>query len=220
MQVSVLYFAVFRDRLGIDSESLELAAGARLADAIATLETRHDVVRGLRGRYRVAINQDMVDGDPALTEGDEIVLIPPVAGGAARHIALVETPLSIDRCVSAVAGPQYGGVAIFCGYVRRESHGAVIDHLEYEAYAPMAAKVMGALVHELEGEIPGCRLAIEHRTGHLAVGELAVVVAAAAAHRAEAFTACRAMIDRLKERVPIWKKEVGEDGAVWVGLGP
>jgi molybdopterin synthase catalytic subunit len=221
VRVTVLYFAVFRERLGRDEETLELPAGARLAEAIAALEARHDAVRGLRGKYRVAVNQDMVDGDPALADGDEVVLVPPVAGGTgARHVVLTGEALSLDRCVAAVAGPDAGGVTTFTGYVRRQSHGATIDHLEYEAYGAMAVKVMTALVAEIEAELPGVRLAVEHRTGSLAVGEIAVVIAAAAPHRAEAFTACRAMIDRLKDRVPIWKKEFGDDGAVWVGLGP
>jgi len=220
MRIEVLYFAVFRERLGSDGESLELAAGARVADAIAALEARHEVVRALRGRYRVAVNQDMVDGDPALADGDELVLIPPVAGGADRHIVVLDAPLSLDRCVAAVAGPDAGGIVTFTGHVRRASHGATIDHLEYEAYGAMAVKVMTALVAEIEAEVAGTRIAVEHRTGSLGVGELAVVIAAAAPHRAEAFTACRAMIDRLKDRVPIWKKEFGDDGAVWVGLGP
>jgi MoaE-MoaD fusion protein len=100
------------------------------------------------------------------------------------------------------------------------SRGTTIDHLEYEAYAPMAVKVMTQLCDEIETEIAGARLAVEHRVGHLAIGDIAVVIAAAAPHRAEAFTACRAMIDRLKDRVPIWKKEISIDGAEWVGLGP
>lgn len=222
MRLTVLYFAVFRERIGTDAEALELPAGARLADAIAALEAKHAAIRGLRGKYRVAVNQDMVDGDPALADGDEVVLIPPVAGGAGseRHVALLAEPLSLDRCVAAVAGPDAGGVVTFTGYVRRHSHGATIDHLEYEAYGAMAVKVMTALVTEIEGEIAGARIAVEHRTGSLAVGDIAVVIAAAAPHRAEAFAACRAMIDRLKDRVPIWKKEFGDDGAVWVGLGP
>ena len=222
MRISVLYFAVFRERLGRDTESLELPDGARLADAIAALEAKHDAIRGLRGRYRIAVNQDMVDGDPALTDGDELVLVPPVAGGSEprRHVVLSDATLSLDRCVAAVAGPDAGGVTTFTGYVRRESRGATIDHLEYEAYGAMAVKAMTAIISEIEAELPGVRIAVEHRTGRLAVGEIAVVIAAAAPHRAEAFTACRAMIDRLKERVPIWKKEVGTDGAEWVGLGP
>lgn len=219
MRIEVLYFAVFRERLARDHETLELADGARLGDAIGALETRHDAVRALRGRYRIALNQEMVDGDPALADGDELVLVPPVAGGA-RHVVVTGEPLSLDRCVAAVGGPDAGGIVTFTGQVRAESHGAAIDHLEYEAYGAMAVRVMTQIAVEIEAEVPGTRLAVEHRTGHLAVGEIAVVIAAAAPHRAEAFTACRAMIDRLKERVPIWKKELGQDGAVWVGLGP
>jgi molybdopterin synthase catalytic subunit len=128
--------------------------------------------------------------------------------------------VSLDRCLAAVTGPGLGGVVTFTGVVRDTSHGAQIDHLEYEAYAAMAVRTMTELCDEIEREIAGARLAVEHRVGRLAVGDLAVVIAAAAPHRAEAFAACRAMIDRLKERVPIWKKEISVDGAEWVGLGP
>jgi molybdopterin synthase catalytic subunit len=142
-----------------------------------------------------------------------------VAGGA-RHVALRDDALSLDRCVAAVSGPGKGGIVTFTGAVRRDSRGTTIDHLEYEAYAPMAVRVMTALCDEIEREIAGVELAVEHRVGRLAIGDVAVVIAAAAPHRAEAFAACRAMIDRLKDRVPIWKKEIGENGAEWVGLGP
>jgi molybdopterin synthase catalytic subunit len=113
-----------------------------------------------------------------------------------------------------------GGLVTFTGMVRRHSRGVVVDHLEYEAYGTMAVREMTRLCDEIEAEIPACKLAVEHRVGRLEIGDLAVVIAAAAPHRAEAFTACRAMIDRLKDRVPIWKKEIGDDGAEWVGLGP
>jgi molybdopterin synthase catalytic subunit len=113
-----------------------------------------------------------------------------------------------------------GGVVTFTGVVRRVSRGVQVERLEYEAYPEMAEKVMTELCSEIESEIPGCSLAVEHRVGDLSVGEVAVVIAAAAPHRAEAFAACRAMIDRLKERVPIWKKEISPDGAEWIGLGP
>lgn len=221
MRIQVLYFAVFRERLGRADEALELAAGATVADAIAALEARHPVVAALRGHYRVAVNQDMADGARVLAAGDELVLIPPVAGGNDRvHVAILDTPLSLDRCIAAVVTPETGGVCTFTGLVRRHSRGVTVERLEYEAYAAMAEKVLRALVDELEAEVPGARLAIEHRVGTLAIGDLAVDIAAAAPHRAEAFTACRAAIDRLKDRAPIWKREVGDDGAVWVGLGP
>jgi molybdopterin synthase catalytic subunit len=229
MKIQVLYFAVFRERLGRDEEALELGDGARVADAIEALAARYPAVRALRGKFRVAVNQDFSDDDHALADGDEIALIPPVAGGAEaadgagaaeRHARLLGEPLSLDRCIAAVSGPGMGGIVTFVGMVRRHSRGTVVDHLEYEAYGPMAVRELVRLCDEIEAEIAGVKLAVEHRVGRLAIGDVAVAIAAAAPHRAEAFTACRAMIDRLKDRVPIWKKEVGEDGAEWVGLGP
>jgi molybdopterin synthase catalytic subunit len=111
-------------------------------------------------------------------------------------------------------------VVTFTGVVRAQNRGLAVERLEYEAYTEMAEQVMRALCDEIEAELPGARLAVEHRVGTLGVGDVAVVIAAAAPHRAEAFTACRAMIDRLKDRVPIWKKEITPDGATWIGLGP
>jgi len=224
MQIQVLYFAVFRERLGTSEEALELAAGATVGDAIAALAAKHASIAQLRGRFRVAVNQDFVDDAHVLHERDELALIPPVAGGASeapcRHVELTNRTLSLDRCIDAVRGQGMGGIVTFTGMVRLHSRGTTIDHLEYEAYAPMAIKVMTQLCEEIEAEIPGTRIAVEHRVGHLAIGDIAVAIAAAAPHRAEAFTACRAMIDRLKDRVPIWKKEISVDGAEWVGLGP
>ena len=221
MRISVLYFAVLRERLATDGEVLELPPSAIVADAVATLAARHPAIAALRGRFRCAVNQDFTGDDHPLVDGDELALIPPVAGGAdARHVQLLETPLSLDRCVAAVGGPGMGGIVTFTGMVRRTSRGVTVERLHYEAYGSMAVREMTRLCEEIEAELPGVRLAVEHRTGTLAIGDLAVVIAAAAPHRAEAFTACRAMIDRLKERVPIWKKEFGDDGSEWVGLGP
>jgi len=224
MQIRVLYFAVFREQLGRDDDILEVAAGARVRDDIAQLAARHAAIERLRGKFRIAVNQDFCPDDHELADGDELALIPPVAGGgdppAARHVQLLASPLSIDRCVAAVSGPGMGGIVTFIGMVRRDSRGTLVDHLEYEAYGAMATREMTRLCDEIEAEIAGTRLAVEHRTGRLEIGEVAVAIAAAAPHRAEAFAACRAMIDRLKQRVPIWKKEVGDDGAEWVGLGP
>lgn len=105
----------------------------------------------------------------------------------------------------------------FVGRVRDHSHGRPVTHLEYEAYSSMAMKEMARIVEEIEGQRPGTRLAIVHRVGDLAVGETAVACAASAPHRAEAFEACRLLIDQVKARVPIWKREHGPDGPHWVG---
>jgi molybdopterin converting factor subunit 1 len=224
MKIQVLYFAVFRERLGRSDEELDIADGATVGGAIDSLAAKHPAIAQLRGRFRVALNQEFVDDSQPLSPGDELALIPPVAGGAdtdrCRHVELTDRTLSLDRCINAVRGEGMGGIVTFTGMVRLHSRGTTIDHLEYEAYAPMAIKVMTALCDEIEAELPGTRIAVEHRVGSLAIGDIAVVIAAAAPHRAEAFTACRAMIDRLKDRVPIWKKEISVDGAEWIGLGP
>jgi MoaE-MoaD fusion protein len=221
MQIQVLYFAVFRERLGVESETLELPAPATVGDAIAALAARHPVIAALRGRFRVAKNQTFAPDHDPLADGDELALIPPVAGGNdALYARVLAEDLSVDRCVAQVSSRDAGGIVTFTGMVRRHSRGHEIDHLEYEAYGEMAVKEMLQLIREIEAEVPGARLAVEHRVGRLEIGDLAVVIAAAAPHRAEAFVACRAMIDRLKERVPIWKKEIGTGGDEWIGLGP
>jgi molybdopterin synthase catalytic subunit len=221
VRIRVLYFAVFRERIGRDEEDLDVPVGATVADAIAALAGKHGAVAQLRGKFRVAVDQEFSDDAQVLTDGCELALIPPVAGGiGGHHVVLTDQPLSLDRCIAAVKAEGYGGIVTFTGMVRLHSRGTTIDHLEYEAYAPMAVKVMTQLCVEIEAEIAGAKLAVEHRVGHLTIGDLAVVIAAAAPHRAEAFTACRAMIDRLKDRVPIWKKEVSVAGESWVGLGP
>ncbi len=225
MRVQVLYFAVFKERLARDHESVELADGKRVQDLVDVLAKIHPAVAALRGKFRVAVNQELVGDEHPLADGDEVALIPPVAGGSDRHVRLLDEPLSLDRVVAAVSGPGMGGIVTFTGAVRRHSRGVTVERLEYEAYGPMAIREMTRLCDEIEDEIRHrlgmeTKLAVEHRIGTLAIGDLAVVIAAAAPHRAEAFTACRAMIDRLKDRVPIWKKEIGEDGAEWVGLGP
>jgi len=128
-----------------------------------------------------------------------------------------EAPLSADEALAAVRRPEAGGIALFLGTVRDHNDDRPVTLLEYEAYVPMAQKEMRAIAAEIESEIDGVRLAVLHRVGRLEVGNTAVVCAASAPHRAEAFRACQALIDRIKERVPVWKREHGPDGPYWVG---
>jgi molybdopterin synthase catalytic subunit len=163
-----------------------------------------------------------------LADGDVIALIPPVAGGAGAPeegvgggtFRVSDEALSLDEVVRAVTREEHGGVVTFTGVVRRQSRGKRVVRLEYEAYRPMAERKLAEIGAGIAAEWPGTRVAIVHRVGKLSVGELAVVIAVAAPHRAAAFEACRAAIDRLKESVPIWKKEIAEDGEEWIGLGP
>src|SRR6266545_3495569 len=184
MKIQVRYFAVVRERLRSDGESLELADGATVAAALDALAERHEALRALRSRCQTAVNQSMVRRDEVLRDGDEIALIPPVAGGSgavrARHARLLDEALSLDRVVAAVSSPDSGGVVTFTGVVRRESGGRAVERLEYEAYREMVEKMLGTLCEEIETELAGARVAVEHRTGNLAVGDVAVVIAASA----------------------------------------
>jgi molybdopterin synthase catalytic subunit len=221
VQIEILYFAVFRERLRLDGERLDLPAGATVAEARAALAAAHPEIAPLLPRAQSAVNRTMVGPEHTLRDGDELALIPPVAGGSADpKIALSASPLSLAQVIAAVEGPEQGGIVTFTGAVRRQGQQPNVARLEYEAYGPMAEQVLTAIASEIEGQWPGVRVAIHHRTGVLLVGEIAVAIAVSAPHRAEAFDACRAAIDRLKQRAPIWKKEIGDDGAVWVGLGP
>ena len=134
-----------------------------------------------------------------------------------RRVDVRSEPLSVDEAIALVAHEGAGAIAVFLGTVRDVNDGQPVERLEYEAYASMASAEMDRIRSEIEKEIPDVRVAAVHRTGTLAVGEISVVCVASAPHRGEAFQACRLMIDRLKERVPIWKREHGPDGPYWVG---
>jgi molybdopterin synthase catalytic subunit len=132
-------------------------------------------------------------------------------------VALSETAISVDAAIAKVTHAGAGGVSVFIGMVRDANDGAAVSRLEYEAYGAMALAEMRRIADEIVAEIPDARVAVEHRVGALAVGDIAVVCAASAPHRAEAFRACRELIDRVKARAPIWKREHGPAGAHWVG---
>ncbi|MBM4379736.1 MAG: molybdenum cofactor biosynthesis protein MoaE, partial [Deltaproteobacteria bacterium] len=183
------------------------------------LTAAHPGLGPLLPHLRVAVNQAFVSAGDPVPDGAEVALIPPVSGGAGRfHV--VDAPLELQQVMDAVAGEAFGGLVTFTGSVRNATRGREVVRLEYEAYAPMAVAMFERIAAEVDGKWPGVRLAITHRVGVLRPGELAVVMAAAAPHRAEAFAACSFALERLKADAPIWKREVYADGAEWVGLGP
>lgn len=130
-------------------------------------------------------------------------------------IELVRDPIDVEAVRRGVESHKLGGVVVFCGVVRSVTDSKETDHLEYEAYDEMALSAMAEIAREAEERFSAL-VAIVHRLGRLAPGEIAVVTAAACAHREAAFEACEYLIDELKVRVPIWKKEVGPGGEVWV----
>ena len=136
------------------------------------------------------------------------------------EVLLTGTPLDTIACVAAVASPKSGGIDVFIGTVRDATKGKTVVRLEFEAYERSALEEMRKIALAAKARWPVDAIAIHHRTGSLEIGETAVIIAVAAAHRAAAFDACRFAIDTLKETVPIWKKEIFEDGGVWVSAHP
>jgi len=206
--VVVRLFAGLRERAGWSQRDLDVASVAEVWPALEL----GDEPEGLL----YAVNREYADRGQELHDGDEVALIPPVPGGAFR---VTEAPLSLEAVAAEVADERAGAVATFTGTVRRQSRGREVTHLEYEAYAEMAEDVMARLAGDLEARYDLCSIAIHHRVGRLEVGEASVLIAVSAPHRQDALAACKDAIDRLKETVPLWKKEVYEGGEEWVGRG-
>jgi len=219
VHVTVKLFGLVREETGLEELGMELPDGASLRDLRDLLAREHRIFEALGERLAASVNFDVAPFETALCDGDEVAFLPPVAGGAGRA-SLSEAPLDPAEVVARVSGPGIGGVVSFSGAVRDHARGRAIRHLEYEAYPGMAEREMEKICDEVGRRWPGARVAIAHRVGHLEIGELAVVIAAAAPHRAEAFEACRFAIDTLKETVPIWKKEFAADGDYWVDDRP
>lgn len=220
MRVTVRFFAAAREKAKRASLELDLEDGARVRDAVAALVAALPDLGPLMPKLRIAVAEEFAGPDEVLTPGAELALIPPVAGGSGDLYRVQDAPLSLDVVVKAVHAESQGGLVTFTGAVRNHSHGKSVTKLEYEAYAPMAEKKLAQIGAQALEKWPGTRVAVVHRVGTLAPGDLAVVIAVSAPHRKEAFRACEYVIDRLKEDVPIWKKEYASDGEVWVGLGP
>ena len=211
MHVSIRLFAGLRERAGTGARELELADGARVRDVWSALDLGNEPPGLL-----YAINKTYADAQSALSEGDEVALIPPVSGG---DFKLTEAPLSLDAAVQQVARDEAGAVATFLGTVRNRSRERTVLYLEYEAYEGMAEDVMAQLAAELADRHELSAIAIHHRVGRVEIGEPSVVIAVSSPHRAAALAACKEAIDTLKETVPLWKKEVYEGGEEWIGQG-
>jgi molybdopterin synthase catalytic subunit len=211
-------FASYREAAGKGHFDLELPPGSTVRDAVGRITREHPLIAEGK-QVVIARNREYASLDTPLADGDELALIPPVSGGDARTleaIAVSDAPLSVDDALALVRDDAFGGVVVFLGTVRSQSRGKRILRLEYEAYAEMAEAKMREIADRLAREHGPLRIAMHHRVGDLAIGDIAVVVAAAAPHRDAAFAAARTAIDELKTIVPIWKKEHAEDGAVWI----
>jgi molybdopterin converting factor subunit 1 len=226
VRVNVLFFGVLREIAGTGEDRLELAPGATLDAVFEHYARLHPRLGDMRSNVMLARNQRLERPDAAVADGDEIALLPPVSGGASPFIyeiadpvghffALTREPIDCAALKNRIRGTGDGAIVSFDGSVRDNTDGRRTLGLEYDCYEPMAIDAMAAIGRELAQAFAISRIGMIHRLGSLAPGEIAVSIAVAAPHRAPAFEACAEAITRLKQRVPIWKKERFEDGEVW-----
>ena len=208
MSVTVRVFAGLRERAGWSEREVEAATVGEVWPALELGEEPEGLL--------YAVNQEYAERSTPLSDGDEVAVIPPVSGGAFR---LVDGPLDLGAVIAEVEDERAGAIATFQGTVRRQSRGRTVVALEYEAYAGMAEKVMAEIADGVKKRYELGEVAIAHRTGRCDVGEVSVAIAVSAPHRQDALSACRDVIDQLKERVPLWKKELYEGGEEWIGRG-
>lgn len=219
MQVTVLYFATLRDLAGAKQEQLTLPAAATVADLKAALAQRSQRLAQAMGSVLISVNREFAFPEEQLNEGDEIGVFPPVSGGAPPTILRVSPDeLDLNALTAAITAETTGAVCLFTGVVRARTAELQTEYLEYEAYEPMALAKLQQVADEIREQWPLVEgIAIVQRLGHLNTGTPTVLIACSAGHRdSGVFEAARYGIDRLKQIVPIWKKEVGPGGELWV----
>ncbi len=237
MRVVVRLFAGLRERAGTERlVVLDLPEPLDVARLRAIVAERWPELGGLEG-VRGVVGTRWVADDTPLEDGAEVSLLPPVSGGSGRDEALARgvfevraeplDPLEVQR---RLAHPSCGAIVLFTGTTRATSRGRAVERLDYEAFAAMAGAEMERVFAECRaahgppaapaGDDPAqheLAMLVLHRTGTVGVGEPSVVIGVASPHRDAAFRACRFLIDELKARVPLWKKEVYGDGHAWIG---
>jgi molybdopterin converting factor subunit 1 len=221
-RLTIRLFATLRERAGAPELTRDYPDDATVAQIWERLKAEFPALEGHRDAVRFAVNQEYVEDDYRPRPGDEIAFIPPVSGGSDASpwigtIRIVRDRIDISALEAEVADPLAGAICTFVGTTRENNVGRKVLRLEYEAYDAMALSEIRKLADEAGRRWGITRIAITHRVGVVEIGETSVAIAVSAPHRAEAFEACRFAIDRLKEIVPIWKKEHFEGGEVWIG---
>ena len=230
MTVRVLFFGLLKDVVGRSEDTVTLPADATIGTLFASYASQHPRLHEMADSIALARNHEFAAPEVALSDGDEVALMPPVSGGADvpdgwvgaasdgndSFYALTRKPIDSPALARRIVSGADGAVITFEGVVRNNSGGRTTKYLEYECYAPMALKTMQQLGQEIVGRHAIHRIAMVHRLGRLAIGEASVSIVVVAAHRLAAYEASLEAINRLKKIVPIWKKEYFETGEAWV----
>lgn len=226
--VRVLFFGAARDAVRRDQIEFELESPIDAAAARAELLASYPALRRFGNSLLFAVNQEYAENSREIREGDELAVFPPVSGGAASagilpastsendFFEITTDPIDVGAVARRVVLPECGATVTLDGYAREWTKGRRTLYLVYEAYRAMAISEMKCLAAEAHEKFDITHIGIVHRTGRVEIGETSVVISISAPHRRAAFEACEWAIRELKRTVPIWKKEVFEDGEVWV----
>jgi len=216
MKIKVLFFGLTHDLAGLQQEVVEVPEGASLAGLWERYAGRFPRLNELSQAVLLAVNQEIANRARVLEDGDEVAFLPPVSGGSSKdYYLLTRSSIPTADLVRQQKACEDGAVVVFEGVVRNNSKGRRTLYLEYEAYEPMAIRKMQEIGAEVRREFEIDHVGMMHRLGRLEIGETSVAIIVTSAHRRAAFGACQLAIDRLKQIVPIWKKEYFEDGSVW-----
>ena len=222
VSIRVLFFGAARDVVDANQIELSLDAPATVSSAFQNLVSRFAPLERFGRSLLFAVNQEYATPDTLLKENDELAVFPPVSGGSCDYrcpydfFELTTEPIDVGQVARRVVLPECGATVTLDGYAREWTKGKRTLYLVYEAYDQMALSEMQRLGAEAHKQFEIAHLGIVHRTGRLEIGETSVVIAGSAPHRKAAFEACEWAIKELKRTVPIWKKEVYEDGEEWV----
>lgn len=219
MHVEVRLFAGLRETLNKESLSLEVPDGSTEGTLRKALEDTFPDLAPWLGVCRMAQGVEFLQTDSPIEVGEPVALIPPVSGGSPEpSVRLTLDALDPRKIEAEVSWDRNGAICTFQGTVRSPNAGRDVQYLDYEAHEPMALAQMQKIVDETEAKWEGSLVRLVHRLGRVDPGVPSVVIVVSCPHRAASFEACRYVIERLKEDVPIWKKEVFSDGSSWVGL--
>jgi len=218
MNINLRLFASLHDLVGARELRFELEEGATIGDLKSRLAAEYPAISAVIETVVFAVDDDYVPFDRQLRDGCEVAAIPPVSGGAEAPLFLVTHEVMDPQALAdAVRRDEAGAIDLFYGVVRNHNDGKAVDYLEYEAHESMALRKLEEVAAETKARFPEISvIGAWHRVGRLEIGEVSLLVAVSAAHRKECFEACHWAVDRIKEVVPVWKKEHGPDGSFWI----
>ena len=224
INIKVRLFAAFKELIGKNLLDFTVKEGSSVKDIISIMETSYPDIKNILKVSKYAVNQEYADTEKKLSDGDEITVIMPVSGGVSSFYSAADAAFSIkitaerincNEVLDFVSDSSAGSVLLFNGTVRDNEDGKTVEHLYYEAYEEMAVKEIKKLINEAFTKYNILKVCIIHRTGKMGIGEISISIGVSSPHRDDSYLASKFLIDAIKETVPIWKKEIFEEGGKW-----